>query len=145
MQTWVESDGQGRQFLVRCGTGVVTAVVPAGSDPGRAANLCRIEIHCDAPHGRPGAIRYSVHPLVEAGQPLHQAAVEAFEQGWPVGWTVQWHRHDWIPGDLPIASLDLTTDARSLLAGLDRAVVPEQHPEALVPGFVPVPWQDSRS
>ena len=34
MQTWVETDGQGRQYLVRTGTGVVTAVVPVGGEPG---------------------------------------------------------------------------------------------------------------
>ena len=49
-------------------------------------------------------------------------------------WTVQWHRHDWIPGDLPIGSLNLATDARSILSGLDRVVVPEPV-EAEVPGL----------
>lgn len=143
MQTWVETDGQGRQFLVRTGTGVVTAVVPVGSDPDLDATFCRVEIYCDAPHGRPGAIKYSAHPLVQSGQPLHRAALEALEQVWPVSWSVQWHRHDWIPSDLPIASLNLTTDARSLLTGLDRVVVPEPV-EVGVPDFVPVQWRDSR-
>ena len=30
----------------------------------------------------------------------------------------QWHRHDWIPADLPISSLNLATDATCVLAGL---------------------------
>lgn len=143
MQTWVETDGLGRQFLVRTGTGVVTAVVPVGGDPDLDATFFRVEIYCDAPHGRPGAIKYSAHALAEAGQPLHRAAVEALEQVWPVSWTVQWHRHDWIPADLPIASLNLATDARSLLTGLDRVVVPEPI-EVGVPDFVPAQWRDSR-
>jgi hypothetical protein len=143
MQTWVETDGQGRQYLVRTGTGVVTAVVPVGGEPDREASFSRVEIYCDAPHGRPGAIKYSAHPLVETGHPLHRAALESLDQVWPVVWTVEWHRHDWIPGDLPIASLNLGTDARSILAALDRVVVPEPV-DADVPDFVPVQWRDSR-
>ena len=76
MQTWVETDGQGRQYLVRTGTGVVTAVVPVGSEPDLDATFCRVEIYCDAPHGRPGAIRYCAHPLVadRAAAPPGRAA-----------------------------------------------------------------------
>ncbi len=125
MQAWVESDDRRRQFLVRTGTGVVTAVAPVGiAGPHGEHEFYRVEIYCDAPHGRPGAIRYSAHALVAVGEHLWRAAVEALDQVWPVIWTVQWHRHDWIPDDLPIASLDLATDARSVLVALDRVVLP---------------------
>ena len=143
MQSWVETDGPGRQYLIRTGTGVVTAVVPVAGDPDRPASFSRVEIYCDAPHGRPGAIKYSAHPLVEIGSPLHRVALEAFDQVWPVVWTVQWHRHDWIPGDLPITSLNLGADARSVLAALDRVVVPEPV-EAELPDFVTVQWREPR-
>ena len=33
MQTWMETDGEGRQFLVRTGTGVVTAVAVPPATP----------------------------------------------------------------------------------------------------------------
>ena len=141
MQTWVEVDDCGRQYLVRTGTGVVTAVAPVGIvSPDDQHTLYRVEIYCDAPHGRPGAIRYSAHPLVQAGDPLHRVALDALQEVWPVMWTVQWHRHDWIPDDVPIAALNLTTDSRSLLAGLDRVVLPETVDYG-VPDFVPITWQ----
>ena len=36
----------------------------------------------------------------------------------PVVWAIQWHRHDWIPDDLPIGSLDLLTDTRAFVTEL---------------------------
>lgn len=142
MQTWVDVDDRGRQYLVRTGTGVVTAVVPLGSDPDLDGVFLRVEIYCDAPHGRPGAIRYSAHPLVETGNALHRAAVEALDQVWPVAWTVQWHRHDWIPAELPIGTLNLSSDARSILTALDRVVVPEPV-DVDLPDFIPARWREA--
>lgn len=141
MQSWVETDDRGRQFLVRSGTGVVTAVVPLGFDPEAGSTFFRVEIYCDAPHGRPGAIRYSAHPVVESGHPLHRAAVEALDEVWPVAWTVAWHRHDWIPAELPIGSLNLSSDARSVLVVLDRVVVPEPV-DAGLPDFAALNWPE---
>lgn len=144
MQAWVETDGQGRQYLVRTGTGVVTAVVPIGIvDPDDDHAFFRVEVYCDAPHGRPGAIRYSVHPIVQGTDPLRAAAAAALDQVWPVIWTVEWHRHDWIPDDLAIDTLNLVTDTRSILVGLDRVVVPELV-DADFPDFLPIHWQDVR-
>jgi hypothetical protein len=144
MQTWVEADERGRQYLVRTGTGVVTAVAPVGMvDADDAHTLYRVEIYCDAPHGRPGAIRYSAHPLVAADNPLYRESLRALDQVWAVMWTVQWHRHDWIPDDVPIGALNLATDSRSLLVGLDRVTVPESV-EYGVPDFVPVHWREAK-
>lgn len=144
MQAWLETDDTGRQFLVRTGTGVVTAIVPVGvAGPDDTHALYRVEIYCDAPHGRPGAIRYSTHPLVSSGDPLFAVATRALDDVWAVEWTVQWHRHDWIPADLPIASLNLATDARAVLASLDRVLVPEPA-DLEVPDFLPVGWLDDR-
>ena len=142
MQAWLEVDDVGRQFLVRTGTGVVTAVVPVGIlGPDDSHALYRVEIYCDAPHGRPGAIRYSAHPTVGSTDPLYRIASEALEDVWAVEWTIQWHRHDWIPADLPIGSLNLATDARSVLAGLDRVALPELV-DAEIPDTVPSTWMD---
>jgi len=142
MQTWVDVDAGGCQFLVRTGTGVVTAVAPVGIvGPDDESTSYRIEIYCDAPHGRPGAIRYSVHPIVPAMSPLYRGAVDALDQVWPIVWTVEWHRHDWIPADLPIGALNLVTDTRSVLTGLDRVVLPEPVFSDL-PDFADLPWRD---
>ncbi len=126
MRAWVEADDQNREYLVRTGTGLVTAVVPIGIvGPGNTHTFYRVEIYCDAPGGRPGAIRYSVHPVVAADDELFEVASGALHDVWPIVWSAQWHRHDWIPVDLPIASLNLATDARCILAALERIVAPE--------------------
>jgi hypothetical protein len=141
MHGWLEVDDRGRQLLVRTGTGVVTAVSPIGiPDAHEDHSTCVVEIYCDAPHGRPGSIRYSIHALVPTGHPLYREALEVLEQVWPVAWTVRWLRHEWIPDDLPIASLDLATDARAILCGLERVLLPEPLASD-VPDFVPVHWR----
>jgi RecA-family ATPase len=140
MQGWLQVDERGRQYLVRTGTGVVTAVVPLDEpDASGAHAVYRVEIYCDAPHGRPGAIRYSARPLVSSDDPLLEAARRALDEVWAVEWTVEWHRHDWIPDDLPIASLDLSTDATSRLAALDPVLLPEPE-DVEVPDFLPASW-----
>ena len=142
MQTWVDVDGQGRQYLVRTDTGVVTAVVAVGLvGPDEDSTSYRVEIYCDAPHGRPGAIRYSVHPIVVATDPLYRTSIDALNEVWPIVWTVEWHRHDWIPDDLPVGALNLVTDARSVLTGLDRVVLPDPV-FADIPDFAELPWRD---
>ena len=133
MHSWLEVDDSGHEFLVRTGTGIVTAVVPLGD---ASASLVRVEIQCDAPPGGARAIKYSVHPLIATGDPLLPAALRALDVTSVVDWTVEWHRHDWIPGDLPIAALNLTTDARARLAGLDPVALPDR---------VTVAWRDERT
>lgn len=142
MQAWLERDDRGREYLVRSGTGVVTAVVPVGIvGPSEQCTFYRVEIYCDAPVGRPAAIRFSVHPHVVADGPLFDVADDALREVWPVSWSAQWHRHDWIPGDLPLGTLNLVTDARCVLAALDQVAVPEPV-DVAVPDFVPVRWPD---
>ena len=144
MQAWLETDDRGRQVLVRSGTGVVTAVIPIGeADPAGGHVLYRVEIYCDAPHGRPGAIRYTVHPLVTGADGLLRVARTALDEVWAVEWTVRWHRHDWIPADLPIASLNLATDTQAALVGLDPVALPEPV-DVDVPDFLPAGWADDR-
>ena len=145
MQAWLEVDDHGRQFLVRTGTGVVTAVAPVGiAGPDDSHSLYRVEIYCDAPHGRPGAIRYSTHPIVSSSAPLLESARAALDDVLAVVWTVQWHRHDWIPDNLPIASLNLATDARAVLTSLDAVALPDSV-EAQIPDYLPVGWTDERA
>jgi alkanesulfonate monooxygenase SsuD/methylene tetrahydromethanopterin reductase-like flavin-dependent oxidoreductase (luciferase family) len=124
MHSWLEVDDAGRQVLARRGTGIVTAIVPLG-DASTAATLVRVEIQCDAPVGSPRAIKYSVHPLLASDDDLLAVAHRALDSASVVEWTVEWHRHDWIPSDLPVSSLNLTSDARARLAGLEPVEVPD--------------------
>lgn len=142
MQAWLGRDDRGCEYLVRSGTGAVTAVVPVGIvGPGEQHTFYRVEIYCDAPHGRPGAIRFSAHPIIAADDPLFDVASEVLREVCPVSWSAQWHRHDWIPGDLPLGTLNLLTDARCVLAGLYRVALPELV-DVAVPDFVPVRWPE---
>lgn len=144
MQSWLEHDPDGREYLVRSGTGVVTAVVPVGEvDESGEHALHRVEIYCDAPHGRPGSIRYSAHPLVSSADPLLDVARRALDEVWAVEWTVEWHRHDWIPADLPVTSLNLATDARAVLGALEPVLVPELV-DVELPDYLPSGWTEGR-
>jgi hypothetical protein len=143
MQGWIESDPEGREVLVRAGTGVVTSVDPVGPASDSGPMLYRIDIYCDAPHGRPGAVRFTLHPVVPSGHPLLATARSALEEVWPVAWTAQWHRHDWIPAHLPIGALDLSTDAMNVLVELEQVVVPEPA-ELLALDDLAADWAEDR-
>lgn len=126
MRSWVEVDEHDRQYVVRAGTGLITAVVPIGiADSGDLCELYRVEISCDVPNGRSSAVRYSAHPVVAAQDPLADFAFAALGNVWAVAWTIEWRRHEWVPDEVPVGSLDLASDARCLLVGLDRARLPE--------------------
>ncbi len=140
MQAWLELDDRGREYLVRTGTGVVTAVVPVGIvGPDDLHTFYRVDIYCDAPHGWPGAIRFSAHPIVAAENPLFGVVAESLREVWPVVWSAQWHRHDWIPAELRIDTLNLVTDARCNLVALDRVAMPELLEDPVL-DFVPARW-----
>ena len=120
MQGWVVADVSGRSYLVRAGTGVVTAVVPVGLPaPDGTHARYRVEIDVDRPKGSARAIRYSVSALVAADDPLCLAAVMASDDGRPMVWAVEWRRHDWVPGHVRITSLDLAREAEARLVSLD--------------------------
>lgn len=118
MQGWIEQDGRHGHVLVRRGRGLVTAVVQLTADGDDDEGFVRVEIDCERPAGRPRAVRYRVHPVLPGGDPLVVDARRAQAEGLPVEWTVRWVRHDWIPADLPVTSLDLAADATAVLAGL---------------------------
>ncbi len=125
MQTWIVVDDAGTESLLRAGAGRVTAVVPVG-DPHDATLVYRIEIDCDRPAGRPRAVRYRVHGLVQADDPLVVHALDASAAGAHVRWTIAWRRLPWVPDHLPMGSLDLATDARAEVQAL--VVEPEVDP-----------------
>ncbi len=115
MKAWVELDDAGRQFLVRQGVGRVTAV--AAVDPEGSAY--RVEIACEVPQGWSRSIRYTVQAQIASSHPLLPRAMDAEDTSQRVAWTVTWHRHEGVPAELPITSLDLTTDTVSRLVALE--------------------------
>ncbi len=118
MQGWLMRDEHGRSVLVRAGTGMVTAISPLGM----ASGMVRVEFAVARPAGRPRAVRLSVHADVGEADPLLLIAAAAQEAAWQVAWVIEWHRHDWVPADLPIEHLDLVTDARAVLVSIERVL-----------------------
>lgn len=112
MQGWVSLDADGREFLVRTGTGTVTAMV-------RTPLGLHLEIDCTARAQRPRAIRYLVAGLWPPGGDADQAILD----GAPCSWTIEWHRRDDVPASVPVLSLDLHTDATARVTALARLEV----------------------
>jgi len=135
VQSWIEVDGTGRDFLGRSGTGLVTAVAAMSDD------LLRLDIACDPGPGRARAIRHTAHPTLGVSSELAQIARQAESEAWPVEWTVEWHRLPDIPGHLPIVSLDLKTDAMATLVSLQR-VLTDVDVDVAIPDHVPASWNE---
>lgn len=112
MRSWVDVDDLGRQFLVRQGRGRVTAVAPA------AEGLFLVEVACELPAQWSPALRTTVSARLPQGHPLLPVAREAEASGAPVVWAMEWHRHDDIPGHVPLEHLDLRTNASGILVTL---------------------------
>ena len=141
MKSWLEVDADGREYLVRSGTGIVTAVSPLTHSPVTdASDFLRVDISCDAPAGRARAIRYSAHPRVLRNSVIAELAQRAEEGQFSVNWTVEWHRLDHIPGNIPIMSLNLSTDTHASLIVLER-VLSERDVQVEIPDFVPASWE----
>ena len=133
MRAWIEVDGAGREFLSRAGEGTVVSVTPVGVvDPGNEHTFYLVEIDCQ--HDQT-AMRVRVRAQVQVQDELLSIARCAFDDGVDVVWAVQWHRHEWVPGHLPIVSLDLSTDAAGRLVELRRSAV-----QADIPEHVPASW-----
>lgn len=123
METWLGEDGR---TLMRAGRGRVTAVVPqsTGSDSTGSTPAVvevfqvNVEIEVAVRPGQARAIRVLVHGLVESGSALHRVAQDTHAAGSDVDWTIRWVRHSWVPEDIPIQSLRLSTDTTAYLDDL---------------------------
>jgi hypothetical protein len=134
MRAWIEVDGESRQFLSRTGKGVVVSVTPVGIvGPGDTHSFHSVEIDCEQ---ESGSLHLRVRAQVATVDALYGEAVMAFEQGNSVVWAIQWHRHEWVPADLPIESLNLASDARGRLVEMHPASSPAQ-----LPDHVPAAWE----
>ena len=140
METRIERDDTGRECLVRRGIGIVTSIVPVGIiDPTGQATAHRVAITCEVPTGRAGSIRFTAHPIVDAGDPLLDVAVDAQRSGIEVEWTARWERHAWIEPDVPISMLNLVTDAHSSLLQIGP-LLGHTDLDVHIPDFIPDSW-----
>lgn len=122
MRSWVDVDGLGRQFLVRQGRGRVTAVAPA------AVGMFQVEVACELPAQWSPALRTTVTAHLPQGHPLLPVAREAEASGLAVLWSMEWHRHDHIPGHVPLHDLDLRANASGTLVELSLDPVVHEEP-----------------
>lgn len=152
MRAWIDLDDQGREYLTRVGSGIVLAVTPVGDlgvvalghddidDAQQTPEFHRVAILVDAITGGSPAVRFQATAVVPSDSELLTLAQRAMADEESYGWTIQWHRHDYVPGDLPIESLDLANDARGFLVEL----APVRELAHAVPDHVPATWDDRR-
>ena len=134
MRTWIDVDDLGRQFLTRIGSGVVLSVTPIGdlgsvrplrdalTDDRLAltpAPLHRIAILIDGSAGSTSAIRFRASAIISTDDPMYETAMDAIRHEKPCGFTIEWHRHEHLPAELSIGSLDLAVDAHGILVRLE--------------------------
>lgn len=151
MRAWIDIDGSGRQYLTRVGSGLVLSVTPIGDlGPVRplansltddsltleAAPFHRIAILIDGASGASSAIRFQASAIIATDDPMFATAMEAIRDEESYSFTIEWHRHDYVPVDLPIESLDLAHDARGVLVEL---VSMREHANS-IPDLIPVEW-----
>ncbi|MGI9136436.1 MAG: prepilin peptidase [Candidatus Nanopelagicales bacterium] len=151
MRAWIEIDGSGRQYLTRVGSGLVLSVTPIGDrgpvDPladsltdhsvtVEAAPFHRIAILIDGAVCASPAIRFQASAILATDDPMFATAMQAIRDEESYSFTIEWHRHEYVPADLPIDSLDLALDTRGVLIEL---VSMRQHATA-IPDSVPVAW-----
>ena len=143
MKAWIDLDDQGREYLTRVGSGIVLAVTPVGDlgiveGQAGAPEFHRIAILVDALTGGSPAVRFQATAVVPSDSELLELAHRAMADEESYGWTIQWHRHDYVPGDLPIEALDLAQDARGFLVELS----PVRELVTSAPDHVPAAWSD---
>lgn len=138
MRSRIEHDEAGAEVLVREGTGVIDAIEHL------AGGLLRVEIHVDTPPGRPRAMRISARPTTQASSAAARAAMRAVESMSRVGFVIEWRRHSWVPVQLPIVNLDLSTDTTATLTELHVATQAELVSVSVVPDTVPTDWMTSQ-
>jgi hypothetical protein len=101
-----------------------------------AAPFHRIAILIDGAAGGSPAIRFQASALIATDDPMFATAMEAIRDEESYSFTIEWHRHEFVPANLPIESLDLAHDARGVLVEL---VSMREHAHA-IPDLIPAEW-----
>lgn len=120
MLGWIEDDADGRSVLMRSGTGRVSGLQAVGtSESAGDSTFHTVVIDVDQIPGRPRSVRLSVRARVRDGDRLHREAQEALSDEKRRTWSIAWHRHSWVPDQVPITSLDLQSDTQAWLLTLE--------------------------
>lgn len=106
MHSRIDEDPHGREYLTYEGSGWITSVNP--TDPSSSAY--RVEILCRRPSSVSGSLRTFVTATIPAQHDLLDEVLLHEATGSEVEWLMQWHRHDHVPAEIPVTSLDLSTD-----------------------------------
>lgn len=139
MQAAVLLDDAGREFLRRSGSGTITAIGPHGAPSNDGEHVfVRVTILVDGSAGPSSSIRFQATAVTATGSALHQIALEAYDDGSNIAWVIEWHRHDWVPGELPISSLNIASDTRGVVVELQPSSVDAS------PWIVPVEWVEAQ-
>ena len=132
MKSWLDSHDHGVNFLVRSGSGRVTAVEPVGvQDSDGEFPFQRVEIDCVNPRGWSRSIRFTARAQVINGSTLHVAAMQALNRGDLMRWEIEWHRHEWVPAHVSVTDLDVETDTTARLVFLEIPTAPDLEPADL--------------
>ena len=137
MRAWIDIDGSGRQYLTRDGSGLVLSVTPLDD----LGPVSRIDILVDGACGPSPAIRFQASAIVATDDPMFAIAMEAIRDEESCSFTIEWHRHEHVPADLPIAVLDVARDTRGILVEL----VPIREHALYVPSIGPTEWSQEES
>lgn len=151
MRAWIDIDGSGRQYLTRVGSGLVLSVTPIGdlgpvpplaesltddAVTAPAAPFHRIAILIDGAAGASPAIRFQASAIIATDDPLFATAMEAIRDEESYSFVIEWHRHEYVPAELPIEALDLALDTRGILVEL---VSLREHAHS-IPDVIPAEW-----
>jgi hypothetical protein len=132
MRAWIDVDDSGRQYLTRVGSGLVLSVTPLGD----LGAVHRIAILIDGACGPSPAIRFQASAIIATDDPMFAIAMEAIGDEESYSFTIEWHRHEHVPADLPMAALDVARDTRGILVEL----APIREYAQSIPNIVPARW-----
>lgn len=135
MSSWIEVDATGNEYLVRSGSGSVLSLTPVGlvgPYDEHTFYLVELEVRELSP---PAALHYRAVGHVRRGDGPFSLLQQAWSEGSPVSWVMRWQRHDWVPRELPVLSLDHVADTRAEVIDIRKC-----DSDARAPLFIPEQW-----
>jgi hypothetical protein len=134
MTSWIEVDDKGLEFLVRSGSGSVLSLTPVGLvGPNDVHTFYLVELEVREP-SPPAALHYRAVGHVRRDEGPFTLLHRAWSEGSLVSWVMRWRRHEWVPNELPLLSLDHVADTRAEVIDIQML---ESSTESI---FVPVQW-----
>jgi hypothetical protein len=135
MSSWIEVDETGNEYLVRSGSGSVLSLTPVGlvgPQDEHTFYLVKLEVREPSP---PAALHYRAVGHVRRDDGPFSLLQQAWSEGSLVSWVMRWQRHDWVPRELPVLSLDHVADTRAEVIDIRKC-----ESDIRAPLFVPEQW-----